>query len=193
MALGKRNLGVQRAAGEASAPMQQQLRDGRTCAMPNFHFGARASAPSTRLGLILCGLITVLAMVPLPPAYAMDGGDGPVYQVRPVGWVRKADGRTTIEIDEEFRPALLGVEELDSIWVLYWFDRNDTPGQRSILQVHPRRNPDNPIRGVFATRAPVRPNLIALSRCRVIAVRGTTIEIDGIDAFPDTPVLDIKP
>jgi tRNA (Thr-GGU) A37 N-methylase len=39
----------------------------------------------------------------------------------------------------------------------------------------------------------VRPNLIALSRCRVLAVRGNVIEIDGIDAFADTPVIDIKP
>ncbi|PVV25773.1 MAG: hypothetical protein B6D74_02610 [gamma proteobacterium symbiont of Ctena orbiculata] len=62
-----------------------------------------------------------------------------------------------------------------------------------MLQVHPRGNPDNPLRGVFATRAPVRPNLIALSRCRILSIVGNRIEIDDIDAFPDTPVLDIKP
>jgi len=115
------------------------------------------------------------------------------YKVQPIGWVRKADGRTTIELYEEYRPALLGVDALDSIWVLYWFDRNDTPAQRAILQVHPRGNPDNPLRGVFATRAPVRPNLIAMSRCGVLAVEGNVIVIDGIDALADTPVLDIKP
>jgi tRNA-Thr(GGU) m(6)t(6)A37 methyltransferase TsaA len=118
---------------------------------------------------------------------------GPSYQMQPVGWVRKHGGRTTIEIEPQFEPAMLGLEHLDAIWVLYWFDKNDTPERRAILQVHPRRDPDNPLRGVFATRAPVRPNLIALSRCRVLSVDGTTIEIDGIDAFPDTPVLDIKP
>ena len=117
----------------------------------------------------------------------------PTYQVQPIGWVRKTDGRTTIELYEEYRPALLGVDALDSIWVFYWFDRNDTPAQRGILQVHPRGNPDNPLRGVFATRAPVRPNLIAMSRCRVLAVEGNVIVIDEIDAFADTPVLDIKP
>ena len=124
---------------------------------------------------------------------ALGEGSAPVYEVHPIGWVRKSGGQTTIEIDERLRPALMGVEGLDSIWVLYWFDRNDTPEQRSILQVHPRGDPGNPLRGVFATRAPVRPNLIALSRCRVLAVRGNIIEIDGIDAFADTPVLDIKP
>ena len=46
--------------------------------------------------------------------------------------------------------------------------------------------------GVFSTRAPVRPNLIALTRCTVLSVKDNVIEIDNIDAFPDTPVLDIK-
>lgn len=126
-------------------------------------------------------------------AASADHAMTPSYEVRPIGWVRKVDGRTLIEVYEQYRPALLGVDDLEAIWVLYWFDRNDTPEKRSILQVHPRRNPENPLRGVFATRAPVRPNLIALSRCRVLSVRGNLIEIDAIDAFPDTPVLDIKP
>lgn len=115
------------------------------------------------------------------------------YSVHPVGWIRKSAGKTYIEIDKRYQAALLGVEELRSIWVLYWFDRNDTPEERAILQVHPRGNPANPRRGVFATRSPFRPNLIALSEVRVIAVHGNRIEIGDIDAFADTPVLDIKP
>jgi len=39
----------------------------------------------------------------------------------------------------------------------------------------------------------LRPNLIALSRCKVLSVKRNVIEIDTIDAFADTPVLDIKP
>ena len=124
---------------------------------------------------------------------APEPGVSPVYEVWPIGWVRKRDGKTLIEVDERYAPALVGLDRGDSIWVLYWFDRNDTPQQRHILQVHPRGDPSNPLRGVFATRAPVRPNLIALSRCRILSLQGSTIEIDGIDAFPDTPVLDIKP
>jgi tRNA (Thr-GGU) A37 N-methylase len=46
---------------------------------------------------------------------------------------------------------------------------------------------------VFETRSPFRPNLIALSRVKIRAVRDNVIEINGIDAFPDTPVLDLKP
>ncbi len=117
----------------------------------------------------------------------------PVYSVSPVGWVRKAGGKTYIEIEPRYQAALLGVDELSSLWVLYWFDRNDSPEKRAVLQVHPRGNPDNPLRGVFATRSPLRPNLIALSQVKLIAVRGNIVEIDGIDAFADTPVLDLKP
>ena len=126
-------------------------------------------------------------------ATLVHAADLPTYEFSPIGWVRKANGRTTIEIEKAYQPAMLGLEQLESIWVLYWFDRNDTPEQRAVLQVHPRRNPENPLRGVFATRAPVRPNLIALSRCRILSIEGATIEVDGIDAFADTPVIDIKP
>jgi len=127
------------------------------------------------------------------PVVSSETDEVPVYEVKPIGWVRKSNDRVILEISREYQAALLGVERLDEIWVFYWFDRNDTPEKRSILQVHPRRNPDNPLRGVFATRAPVRPNLIALSRCKVISVQDNIIEIDYIDAFPDTPLLDIKP
>ncbi|MEJ2309683.1 MAG: SAM-dependent methyltransferase [Gammaproteobacteria bacterium] len=140
---------------------------------------------------LLCAALTTLAS----PLYAGDSGAQarPVYTMHPVGWVRKEADRTWIEIEKEYQPALLGVENLAWIRVLYWFDRNDTPEQRSVLQVHPFGDPANPLRGVFATRAPLRPNLIALSRCRVLSVKENIIEIDGIDAFADTPVLDIKP
>ena len=143
----------------------------------------------TQIALVLLLLAPPSALVAQPPIEEI----GPVYQVQPIGWVRKLEGRTFIEVERRYQPALLGVEQLDSIWVLYWLDRNDTPQQRSILRVHPRGNPASPLRGVFATRAPVRPNLIALSRCRILSVQDNIIEIDGIDAFPDSPVLDLKP
>ena len=147
--------------------------------------------------MVAHSLAVVLAITAVSawPLYAEEAPPGVAseYKVHPVGWIRKNNGKTTIVVDEKYRPALLGVEKLSSIWVLYWFDRNDTSELRSILQVRPRNNPANPLRGVFATRSPVRPNLIALSRCTIVSVRGNVIEIDDIDAFPDTPVLDIKP
>jgi hypothetical protein len=47
--------------------------------------------------------------------------------------------------------------------------------------------------GVFATRAPVRPNYLALSLVRVVAVRGNQVDFTGVDLLDGTPVLDIKP
>ncbi len=141
------------------------------------------------------GLVFAVLMAwPLLPARAdVATQAAPVYAVSPIGWVRKSAGKTWIEIEPRYQPALLGVDALASLWVFWWFDRNDTPEKRATLQVHPRGNPENPLRGVFATRSPFRPNLIAQSQVRVLAVRGNLIEIDEIDAWADTPVLDLKP
>lgn len=148
---------------------------------------------SYKRGLLSLAVL-ILAAGWNPPLLAEPAqGVAPVFTMGPVGWVRKAGGKTYIEIDKRFQPALMGVEELKSIWVVYWFDRNDTPEKRTVLQVHPHGNPDNPLRGVFATRSPLRPNLIALSQVGIVSVKGNMIEIDGIDAFADTPVLDLKP
>ena len=67
------------------------------------------------------------------------------------------------------------------------------PKKRSVLQVHPRGNRGNPLTGVFACRSLVRPNLIALSLCQVLSVKNNVVEIDKIDAFANTPILDLKP
>ena len=125
---------------------------------------------------------------------AEDEGEKTVksYTVHPIGWVRKTEGRTTIVVDKKYQEGLLGLDGFKEVWVLYWFDRNDTPEKRSILQVHPRGDKNNPIRGVFATHSPVRPNLIAMTKCKIISVKDNVIEIEGIDAFADTPVLDLK-
>lgn len=139
-------------------------------------------------------LATAAASAWISPARAdAERKAAPVYTMSPVGWIRKSGGQTFIEIDRRYQPALMGVERLKSLQVLWWFDRNDTPEKRAVLQVHPRGDPANPLRGVFATRSPYRPNLIALTEVDVIAVRENMIEIDGIDAFADTPVLDLKP
>jgi len=129
-----------------------------------------------------------------PGRAADDEGEPMVkkFTVYPIGWIRKAEGRTTIVVEKKYQAGLLGLEKFPEVWVLYWFDRNDTPEKRSILQVHPQGNKDHPKRGVFATHSPVRPNLIAMTRCKIISVKENVIEIDKIDAFPDTPVLDLK-
>ena len=114
------------------------------------------------------------------------------YSINPIGVVRKTDDDTCIEIFEEYVDGLLGLEGFSHIHVFYWFDQNDSPEKRQTLQVHPRKDPNNPLTGVFATHSPQRPNLSALTRCKISRIIGTLIEIDDIDAHDGSPVIDIK-
>jgi tRNA-Thr(GGU) m(6)t(6)A37 methyltransferase TsaA len=141
-------------------------------------------------------LVVVVLGVGSSPAAGEDRNRDELAQqftVHPIGSVRKGDARTTIVLDEKYRAGLLGLGDFSHLYVLWWFNRNDTPEKRAILQVHPRGDRGNPLTGVFATRAPVRPNLIALTLCKVVSVMENVIEIEGIDAFDGTPILDLKP
>jgi tRNA-Thr(GGU) m(6)t(6)A37 methyltransferase TsaA len=115
------------------------------------------------------------------------------FRIHPVGRIEIQGAHPRIRILEPFIDALLGLEQWSHIDVLYWFDRNDTPARRRILRVHPRGDRENPLTGVFACRAPVRPNPIALTVCRILSVEGGAVTVDRIDALDGTPVLDLKP
>lgn len=117
---------------------------------------------------------------------------GPTFRIHPIGSIEKTEQNARIRIDSNYREALVGLEEFSHITVLYWFDQNDTSDKRSVLQVNPCRNPDNPLTGVFATHSPLRPNLIGMSLCEILKIEGTTIWIDQIDALDRSPVIDIK-
>ena len=114
------------------------------------------------------------------------------FSISPIGVVRKTDDYTRIEIFDDYVDGLMGLEGFSHILVFYWFDQNDTSEKRQTLQIHPRKDPRNPLTGVFATHSPVRPNLIALTRCKIVAITGHIIEIEDIDAIDDSPVIDIK-
>jgi len=115
------------------------------------------------------------------------------FKMRPIGHVKKSEDQTFIVLNKQFEPGLLGLEGYSHVYLFWWFDRNDTPAKRGILQVHPMGDRDNPLTGVFATRSPVRPNLIALTLCKIVTVTDNAIEIEKTDAFDGTPILDIKP
>ncbi len=114
------------------------------------------------------------------------------FQIIPVGIVRKTDTAASIEIFNDYTDALLGLDGFSHIVVLFWFDQNDTAAKRRVLQVHPRKDPRNPLTGVFATHSPQRPNLIGLTVCKIISIRGESIEIEDIDALDGSPVIDLK-
>jgi len=122
-----------------------------------------------------------------------NGDPRPFFTLFPIGKVEKQGQSVRLRIFDEYADGLLGLEGWSHVNVFYWFDQNDTPQQRRLLRVHPRGDKRNPLTGVFACRAPVRPNLIALSVCKIISVQGNLITVGELDAFDATPILDLKP
>lgn len=92
-----------------------------------------------------------------------------------------------------FDPAVAeGIGDLtvgDDVFVLTWLHQAD----RSVLSVHPRDDPANPLTGVFSTRSADRPNPIGLHRVRVAAVDGLRVRVTDLEAIDGTPIADVKP
>lgn len=93
----------------------------------------------------------------------------------------------TLMLDPRWTPALKGVEPGDRIQLLYWMDR----ARRDLLTQSPRD--DGQTMGTFALRSPNRPNPIASSMVRLIAIDGPHLTVRGLDCVSGTPLLDIKP
>jgi tRNA-Thr(GGU) m(6)t(6)A37 methyltransferase TsaA len=121
----------------------------------------------------------------------------------PIGYVRGGRGEATkdhwggnssrIELDARFGPeALAGIDQLSHIEVLFYFHLHAGEPTETGSR-HPRDRADWPKVGIFAQRGRMRPNRIGLTTCRVVRVRGTSVEVEGLDAVDGTPVLDIKP
>ena len=99
----------------------------------------------------------------------------------------KSKVKGTIEINSEYQDGLLSLEGFSHIILLYWFHR----AKPSSLIVTPYLDEEK--HGVFATRAPARPNPIGLSIVKLLKISGSTIFFEGADMLDDTPLLDIKP
>ena len=115
-----------------------------------------------------------------------------VFNLFPIGYVRRQEGRTYLEILEPFVPALKQLEHFSHVQVFWWFSELEGDEYRTITQVQPPY--EAPVTGVFATRSPVRPNPIGLTAAEMLNVdhaRGM-IEIVNIDAHDDTPIIDLK-
>ena len=92
-----------------------------------------------------------------------------------------------LEIEEEYAPALKDLDGFERIWVLYHFNRAG-PYQAMVVPYH-----DDTPHGLFATRAPGRPNPIGISVVKLLSVKGTCLEVEGLDLLDGTPLLDLKP
>jgi tRNA-Thr(GGU) m(6)t(6)A37 methyltransferase TsaA len=92
-------------------------------------------------------------------------------------------------LEPEVLAGLDGLGSGDQVLVFTWLDRAD----RGVLRVHPRDDPANPERGVFATRSADRPNPIGLHPVELVAIDGPRVRVRHFEAVDGTPILDLKP
>jgi tRNA-Thr(GGU) m(6)t(6)A37 methyltransferase TsaA len=126
----------------------------------------------------------------------------PVYSYTPIGIIHSpftepagmpiqpagaAGVRGTIRINEEFQGGLRDLSGFSRIILIYAFHRS----QGYELEVIPFL--DTVPHGIFATRAPRRPNAIGISIVKLISVNTGELVIEGVDVVDGTPLLDIKP
>jgi len=123
------------------------------------------------------------------------------FEIHPIGVVRSpytekkdaprqgrlSDTVSKIVIDEKYRSGLDDVETKSHLIVLSWFDRAD----RTVLRATPYNGKGE--RGVFALRAPNRPNPVAFSAVDLLGREENVLFVRGLDALDGTPVVDIKP
>ena len=115
----------------------------------------------------------------------------------PIGYVRSTaeamtdcrEQESIIEILPEFEEGLYKIEEEKELVILYIFDRSEGLS----LKVHPKGDPNVPLRGVFATRSPDRPNRIGMTTVVLLRREGRFLHVKGLDALDGSPVVDIKP
>jgi tRNA-Thr(GGU) m(6)t(6)A37 methyltransferase TsaA len=131
-----------------------------------------------------------------------DGGSGISVEFKTIGVIRtpfvEAPGTPVqatygqgiegeVWVDEFCAPALDGIECFERIWLIYWMDRAGSFKTRVV----PYR--DTREYGLFATRAPNRPNPIGLSAVRLLRREGRVLHVSDIDIIDNTPLLDLKP
>ncbi|MBW1780832.1 MAG: tRNA (N6-threonylcarbamoyladenosine(37)-N6)-methyltransferase TrmO [Deltaproteobacteria bacterium] len=104
--------------------------------------------------------------------------------IQPTG---AAGVKGTVEVFGDFRPGLKDLGGFSHIILLYYFHRSHTFS----LNIVPFM--DSEPRGLFATRAPNRPNPIGLSVVRLDKIEDGVLHIENVDILDSTPLLDIKP
>jgi len=105
----------------------------------------------------------------------------------PIQPCRAYESHGYVAVREEFAAGLADLAGFDRVWLIYWFHR----AAAAKLSVIPYR--DKIERGLFATRAPARPNAIGMSCVRLLDVSGNILRIAGVDILDGTPLLDLKP
>jgi tRNA-Thr(GGU) m(6)t(6)A37 methyltransferase TsaA len=98
---------------------------------------------------------------------------------------------TVLEIDPAWADALAGIEEFSHLVVLFYLDRAKRPRKPGKARAAENQEGVRKV-GLFATRTPRRPNPIGMSCPCLLRREGNRLFVTGIDAWPGTPILDIK-
>ena len=116
-------------------------------------------------------------------------------QLTPIGHVHARGRGFRIDVAPALRGALKGLECFDYAPVRYWLHGLDAPEPRATLRCRAPYTHGPASLGVFATRAPTRPNPLGLTVARLerVDARAGRIELAWIDAADGSPVLDLKP
>jgi len=100
-----------------------------------------------------------------------------------------------IEVFPDYAEGLDDIEGFSHLHLIYWLHRAadvlSSVAAPSPLKIVPFL--DDVPRGVFATRAPVRPNPLGLSIVRLVERHGAELLVEDLDVLDGTPLLDIKP
>lgn len=116
-------------------------------------------------------------------------------KIIPIGTIQNENNETAILLAPACRAGLKGLSGYSHVQVIRWMDRCDNRADRkNLVEKKPYvKGPEE--LGVFATRSPARPNPIAVSTADIAYVDEDPgrIGLYYIDAFPGSPVLDLKP
>ena len=122
-----------------------------------------------------------------PIGVVRGGGEFPQQAPRQSVYARN-EGFVELFPHRNFEQALEDLAGFARIWLVFVFDRNDAWKPK----VFPPFGADRKV-GVFATRAPYRPNPIGISAVELVKIEGLKVYIRNFDLLDGTPVLDIKP
>ena len=122
-------------------------------------------------------------------------------KLEPIGYVKRKtkeenvrDRSLTVQvvINPRYLEALDGVEDYSHLFIIFYMHKIPKK-QEPILKVHPRGRADIPLQGIFATHTPQRPNPMGVTIVQLIERKENILVVKGLDAYDNTPVLDIKP
>lgn len=100
---------------------------------------------------------------------------------------RYSDEVSVVTVYKEYMDGLEGINRQDHFMIFYWQDH----AERDKLKVIPHGKTKE--RGVFSTRAPVRPNPIGFCLVEIVEVNENILKVRWLDAMDGSPLLDIKP